>query len=159
MVIMADDNKATVNYTMMVMLCTVLMMTPRIMMIMSTVMLVVVVVVVVVEMVMVDDNKANNEHHCDADIMYDNDYGTKDDNLLHLYLSLYHEGCWGSTDDFTTSFHYCSLFSTALLDLANSYPVHFLMFSFHLFFCQPCLLALFTLPCKMVLARPDEWET
>ena len=91
MTIMADDNKATMNYTMMLMLCTVRMMTPRIIMIMSTVMLLLV-VVVVVEMVMIDDNKANDEHHCDADITYDNDYGTKDDNLLHLHLSLYHEG-------------------------------------------------------------------
>ena len=123
MVIMADDNKATVNYTMMVMLCTVLMMTPRIMMIMSTVMLVVVVVVVVVEMVMVDDNKANNEHHCDADIMYDNDYGTKDDNLLHLYLSLYHEGCWGSTDDFTTSFLHFYLSSFARWEGVRGLPI------------------------------------
>ena len=28
-----------------------------------------------------------------------------------------------------------------------------------LFFCLPCLRPLFTVPCKMVLARPDERET
>ena len=39
----------------------------------------------------------------------------------------------------------------------NSRPAHGLMSS-HLFFCLPCLLPPFTVPCKMVLARPDEWE-
>ena len=65
----------------------------------------------------------------------------------------------GTTDGFTTSFLHFSLFSTALWDLANSRPVHFLMLSSHLFFCLPCLLPPFTVPCKMVLARPDERET
>ena len=51
------------------------------------------------------------------------------------------------------------LFSTALWDLANSRPVHFLMLSSHLFLCLPCLLPPFTLPCKTVLARPDECQT
>ena len=34
-----------------------------------------------------------------------------------------------------------------------------LSMSFHLFFCLPHLLPPFTVPCKMVLARPDEQET
>ena len=33
------------------------------------------------------------------------------------------------------------------------------MLSSHLFLCLPCLLPPFTVPCKMVLARLDEWET
>ena len=33
------------------------------------------------------------------------------------------------------------------------------MLSSHLFFCLPCLLPPFTVPCKMVLARPDERKT
>ena len=33
------------------------------------------------------------------------------------------------------------------------------MLSSHLFFCLPCLLPTFTVPCKVVLARPDELET
>ena len=41
----------------------------------------------------------------------------------------------------------------------NTRPVHFLMFSFHLFFRLYCLLPPFTVPCKTVLARPDERET
>ena len=41
----------------------------------------------------------------------------------HHHLSLNCEGCWGTTDDFTTSFVHFSLFSTALWDLPNSRPV------------------------------------
>ena len=52
-----------------------------------------------------------------------------------------------------------SLFSTALWDLANSRPVHSLMLSSHFFLCLPCLLPPFAVPCKMVLARPNERET
>ena len=75
------------------------------------------------------------------------------------HLAFTHEGRWGTTDDFTTSFLHFSLFSTALWDLANSTPVHSLMLSSHFLLCQPCLLPPFTVPCKMVLARPDERET
>ena len=77
----------------------------------------------------------------------------------HHHLSLNCKGRWGTTDDFTTSSFRFSLFSTALWDLANSRPVHSLMLSFHFSFCLPCLLPPFTVPCKMVLARPDERET
>ena len=75
----------------------------------------------------------------------------------HHHLFLNRESCWGTTDDFTTSFLHFSLFSTALL--VNSRPVHSLMLSAHVFLCLPCLLPPFTVPCKMVLARPDERET
>ena len=77
----------------------------------------------------------------------------------HHHLSLNREGRWGTTDDFATSFLHVSLFSTALWDLPNSRPVHSLMLSSHLFFCLPCLLPPFTVPCKLVLARRDERET
>ena len=46
-----------------------------------------------------------------------------------------------------------------LWDVPNFRPVHFLMLSSHLLLCLPCLLPPFTVPCKMVLARPDERET
>ena len=65
----------------------------------------------------------------------------------------------GTTDDLTTSFLIFSQFSTALWDLANSRPVHSQMLSSHLFFCLPCLLPPFTVPCKMILARPNERKT
>ena len=60
----------------------------------------------------------------------------------HHHLSLIHEGRWGTTDDFTTSFLHFSLFFTAFWDMANSRPVHSLMLSFHLCFHLPCLLSL-----------------
>ena len=77
----------------------------------------------------------------------------------HHHQSLNREGRWGTTDDFATSFLHFSLFSTALWDLPDSRPVHSLMLSSHLFLCPPCLLPPFTVPCKMVLARPDERQT
>ena len=77
----------------------------------------------------------------------------------HLHLSLNREARWGTTDDFATSFLHFSLFSNALWDLPNSRPDHSLMLSSRLFLCLPCLLPLFAMPCKMVLARPDERET
>ena len=58
----------------------------------------------------------------------------------HHHLSFNREGWWGTTDDFATSFLHFSLFSTALWDLANSRPVHFLMLSSYLFLFQPFLL-------------------
>ena len=82
------------------------------------------------------------------------------EGIHHLYrdLPLKHGGRWGTTDDFTASFLHFSQFSTALWDLANSLPAHSLMLSSHLFFCL-LFLSHFTVPCKMVLVRPDEWET
>ena len=56
------------------------------------------------------------------------------------------DGRLGTTDDLSTSFLHCSLFSTALWDLANSRPVHSLVFSSHLFLCLPCLFTPFPLP-------------
>ena len=77
----------------------------------------------------------------------------------HHHQSLNRKGRWGTSDDFTTSFLHFSLLSTALRDLANSRPVHSLMLSSHLFLCLSCLLPPLTVPCKMVLIIPDEWET
>ena len=77
----------------------------------------------------------------------------------HHYQSLNREGRRGTTDDFATTFLHFSLFSTALWDLPNTGPVHSLMLSSHLFLCLPYLLPPFTVPRKMVLARPDERET
>ena len=79
-----------------------------------------------------------------------------DSSFHHYHLSLDREGPWGTTDDFATSFLHFSLFSTALWNLPNSRPVHPLMLSSH---CLPGLLPPFAVPCKMVLARPEERET
>ena len=80
-------------------------------------------------------------------------------SISSSHLSLNREGRWGATDDFVTSFLHFSLFSTVLWDLANSRPVHSLMLSSDRFLCLPCLLPPFTVPCKIVLDRPDERET
>ena len=72
----------------------------------------------------------------------------------HHHQSLNREGRWGTTDDFATSFLHFSLW-----DLPNSRLVHSLILSSHLLLCLPCLLSPFTVPYKMVLARPDERET
>ena len=76
----------------------------------------------------------------------------------HHHQSLNREGRWGTTHNFATSFLHFSLFATVLWDLPNSRPVHSLMLSSHLFLCPPCLLPSFTVPCKMVLARPDDHD-
>ena len=52
-----------------------------------------------------------------------------------------------------------SIFPCSPLPSWASRTVHSLMLSSHLFLCLPCLLLPFTVPCKMVLARPDERET
>ena len=77
----------------------------------------------------------------------------------HHHLSLTREGRSGTAHDFTTSFLHFPLFSTAFWDLANSRPLHSLLLSSLLFLYLPCLLHLFTVPCKVVLARPAERET
>ena len=77
----------------------------------------------------------------------------------HHHLSRNRVGRLGTTDDFSTRFIQFSLLSIALWNLANSKPVCSLMLSSHLFLSLPCLLPPFTVPCKVVLARPDERET
>ena len=77
----------------------------------------------------------------------------------HHHLFLNREGRLGTKNDFATSFPHFPLFSTAPWDLARSRPVHYVMLSSHLFLCQYSLLTPFTVPCKMVLAIPDERET
>ena len=84
---------------------------------------------------------------------------TKSKIIHHHHLFPNRKGRWDTTDDFTTSFLHFSRFSTALWDLPNSRPVHSLMLSSHLFLCLICFLSLFTVPCKKVLATPDERET
>ena len=96
----------------------------------------------------------NHIHHN----MYSNTPKSDKIEHRHQHQSLNRESRWDTTDDFTTSFLHFSLFSSALWDLANSRPVHSLMLSSHIFLCLPCLLPPFTVPCKMVLARPDKRE-
>ena len=71
----------------------------------------------------------------------------------HYHLSLNHEGRWGTIDDFVPSFLHFLHCPMGLGELQA------LMLSSHLVLCPPCLLPPFTVPCQMVLARPDERET
>ena len=79
-------------------------------------------------------------------------------SIHHHHQSLNGEGRWGTTDEFATSFLHFPRSPLPSGTCRNSRPVHSLMLSSHLFLCAPCLLPPFTVPCKMVLARPDERE-
>ena len=50
------------------------------------------------------------------------------------------------------------LFSAALVELAKSIPGHSLILSSDLFLCLPLLLFPFTLPCRIVFAKPEDLE-
>ena len=43
--------------------------------------------------------------------------------------------------------------------MAKSIPVHSLILSSHLFFCQPFLLFSFTVPCRNVFSKPEDLKT
>ena len=74
-----------------------------------------------------------------------------------LFYPITLEGRRGTTNEFATiPFHFV-LFSAALVQLAI--PVHSLILSSHLFFCLPLFLFPFTVPCRIVFAKPEELET
>ena len=68
-------------------------------------------------------------------------------------------GRQGTTDEFATIPFHLDLFSAALVELAKSIPVHSLILSSHLFFCLPLFLFPFTVPCRIVFAKPEDLET
>ena len=65
----------------------------------------------------------------------------------------------GTTDEFATIPFHLDLFSAVLVELAKSIPVHSLILSSHLFFCLPLFLFPFTVPCRIVFAKPENFET
>ena len=65
----------------------------------------------------------------------------------------------GTTDEFATIPFHLDLFSDALVELAKFIPVHSLILSSHLFFCLPLLLFPFTVPCRIVVAKPEDLGT
>ena len=65
----------------------------------------------------------------------------------------------GTTDEFATTRLHFILFSNALVELAKSIPVHYLILSAHLFFCLPLFLFPFTVPRRIVFAKPEDLET
>ena len=64
----------------------------------------------------------------------------------------------GTIDEFATIPFHLDLFSAALVELAKSIPVHSLIWSSHLFFCLPLFLFPFTVPCRIVFAKPEDLE-
>ena len=76
-----------------------------------------------------------------------------------LFCPITLEGRRGTTDEFATVPFHLDLFSAALVELAKSIPVHSLILSSHLFFCLPLFLFPFTVPCRIVFAKPEDIKT
>ena len=80
--------------------------------------------------------------------------------ILFCSILSHNLGRWsGTTDKLATIPFHLVLFSAALFDLAKSIPDHSLILSPHLFFCLPLFLFPFTVPCRIVLAKPEDLET
>ena len=79
--------------------------------------------------------------------------------FLFLFYPITLEGRRGTTDEFATIPFHLDLFSAALVELAKSIPVHSLILSSHFFFCLPPFLFPFTVPCRIVFAKPEDIET
>ena len=65
---------------------------------------------------------------------------------------------WGATDVATLSLHFI-LFSASLTASQNFNPVHSVILFSQRFPCRPLLLPPCTVPCKIVLASPDDLDT
>ena len=76
-----------------------------------------------------------------------------------LFYPITLEGRWGTTDEFATIPFHLDPFSAALVELAKSILVHSLILSSHLFFCLLLFLFPFTVPCRIVFAKPEDLET
>ena len=79
--------------------------------------------------------------------------------LILSYLSRSLADRWGTTVDFTTSFLHSSRFSAFPSVMFHGRPVHSLMLSSHRFLCLPLRLPSWTVPCRIVLASPDDRVT
>ena len=73
------------------------------------------------------------------------------------YLSCSLADRWGTTVDFTTSFLHSLWFSASVVWC--SIQGHSLMLSSHRFLCLPLHLLPWTVPCRIVLASPDDHVT
>ena len=66
---------------------------------------------------------------------------------------------WGATDDLATSSLHSSRLSVFLMAAPSDMPVHSGMLSSHLFLCLPRLRPPCTVPCRIVLASPEDLVT
>ena len=76
-------------------------------------------------------------------------------DYCNLFYLITLEGRRGTTDEFVTFHFHLVLFSAALVEMAKPIPVHSLILSSHLFLCLPLLLIPFTVPCRVVFAKPE----
>ena len=76
---------------------------------------------------------------------------------IEVELVIKGDGHRGTTDEFTTIPFHLVLFSVALVELTNSFPVHSLILSSHLFLCLPLFFPFFV-PCRIVFAKPEDFE-
>ena len=87
----------------------------------------------------------------------------QNDKSCNVYYSniifLFYLSRWGTTVDFTTSFLHFSRFSAFCGMIFHSRPVHSLTLSFHRFLCLLLRLLPWTVPCRKVLASPDDRMT
>ena len=85
------------------------------------------------------------------------------DGEICIYSILFYPiilgGRRGTTDEFATIPFHLVLFSAGLVELVKSIPVHPLILFSHLFFCLPLFLFPFTVPCRIVFAKPEDLET
>ena len=86
-------------------------------------------------------------------------FSTINSILFFLLYPITLEGRRGTTDECATIPFHLDLFSAALVELTKSIPVHSLILSSHLFFCLPLFLFPFTVPCRVVFAKPEDLET
>ena len=77
---------------------------------------------------------------------------------IEVDLVIKGDGHRGTIDEFATIPFHLVLFSAALVELTNSISVHFLINVFHLFACLPLLFP-FIVPCRIVFAKPEDFET
>ena len=79
--------------------------------------------------------------------------------LVFIYPSRSLTDRLGNTVDFTISFLHSSWFSAFRTIIFHSRPVHSLMLFFYRFLCLPLRLPPCTVPCRIVLASPDDRVT
>ena len=76
-----------------------------------------------------------------------------------LFYPITLKGRRGTIDEFATIPFHLDLFSTTLVELAKPIPVHSLILSSHLSFCLSLFVFPFTVPCRIVFAKPEDIET
>ena len=81
------------------------------------------------------------------------------DGYSILFYPITLEGHRGTAEELATIPFHLILFSAALVELAKSVPVLSLIMSSRLFFCLPLFILPFTLPCRIVFAKPEDLET